>query len=73
MSVGRYKLKDKHGHILKSYFPPRQVMHYYKGMPVAADDDYPIPSAYTFAEVTGVDDDVNKCTTESVKEAHKSK
>ena len=40
-------------------------------MPTVDDDEDPLPSAYTLAEVTGVDDDVNKYTAESVKEAHK--
>ena len=40
-------------------------------MPVVDDDEKPLSSAYTTAEATDEDDDIHKCTAESVKEAHK--
>ena len=40
-------------------------------MSATDDKEEPLPSAYTSVEVTGLDNDVDKCTAESVKEAHK--
>ena len=40
-------------------------------MPAAAEDEDPLPSAYTSEEVTGRDDHAHKCTAESMKEAQK--
>ena len=40
-------------------------------MPAAADDEKPLPSAYTSAEVAGTDNNVEQITVESVKEALK--
>ena len=40
-------------------------------MPAVDDDEDPLPSTYTNANFKGVDDDVDKCITEFVKEAHK--
>ena len=40
-------------------------------MPGVDDSEYPIHSAYTSAEVTGVDYHEDKYTTETVREAHK--
>ena len=40
-------------------------------MPKADTDEDLLLSAHTSAEVTGVDDDVGKCTAESVEEAQK--
>ena len=70
-AVGGYKLKDKHAHILKSHFLPRQDKWYYQEMPEAADDEDPLPWAHTTAEVTGAGDHVDTWTAESIKEAYK--
>ena len=35
------------------------------------DDEYSLPSAYSSAKITCVDDDLDKCTSESVKKTHK--
>ena len=59
-AVGASKLRDKHGHILKSHNPPNQVKWYYEGVPAEEDDEDLLLSAYTSAEVTGADDDVDK-------------
>ena len=40
--VGRYELQGKHGHCLKTHFPPRHVKHYYQGIQ-AEDDEDPCP------------------------------
>ena len=40
-------------------------------MLAADNDEVPLPSAYISAEVTGVNDDLDKSLTESVKEANK--
>ena len=65
-AVGDYKLKGRHGNILKSNFPPRQVKQYFQGMPAAYRDEDPIANTYTSVDATYVDDDEGKC-----KEAHK--
>ena len=54
-----YKLKDKHGHILKTHFPSKQVKRYFHGIPTEEYDE----------------DNVHECVDKSLviqgKEAHK--